>query len=119
MSEESAKNNIFINPSLMQQDILLQIELENNEKIRAFKERIIPFENISSLKEAKALATKLIPTANETNTFYIGNAKCVVINRTNLLRISLDTTKEFICYDFSQQKLSEDITKGDLINDIY
>lgn len=100
-NEETIKNNIFLNPSLAQYDAVLKLEAQKTDKIKEFKERIAPFENISSLAEAKELANKVLPTANEVNRFYVGDAKCVVINREDMLRISIDTADEFLCYDFT------------------
>ena len=71
------------------------------ERIKEFKERIAPFEAVSTLEEAKELAAKVLPTANEVNRFYVGDAKCVIINREDMLRISIDTADEFLSYDFS------------------
>ena len=100
-NEEQVKNNMFLNPSLAQYDAVLKLEQQKADKVNSFKERIAPFEAISTLEEAKELAAKVLPTANEVNKFYVGDAKCVVVNREDMLRISIDTADEFICYDFS------------------
>ena len=99
--DTSEKNNIFLNSNFMQYNAALDFEIQNANKINAFKERFAQFEKISTLEEAKALAARILPTANEITSFYVGNAKCVVVNRKNMLRISIDTAKEFICYDIS------------------
>ena len=80
------------NQSLYNQyDAQRQIELANKEKYNKFKERIQQFSNISTLEEAKELANKILPTAKEINRFSIGSAKCVIINKEDNFRISVDT----------------------------
>ena len=98
MAEE--KHTRSLNPLLMQYQAVSGFETQKSNKIKEFMERLAKFENIETLSEAKELATKIMPTANEVNRFYIENAKCVVINKDNMLRISLDTPEEFISYDF-------------------
>jgi hypothetical protein len=71
------------------------------DKVANFKKRIEAFQNISTLEEAKALLMKTIPVKLERTVFFIGDAKCTIINKSNRLRISLDSDKEFICYDFA------------------
>lgn len=100
-NNQNGENNPFFNPNIVQYNAILNQEIQKANKIKDFKERIAAFENITTIEEAKALATKILPTANEINRFYISDAKCVVINRDDLLRISIDTNEEFICYNFS------------------
>ena len=73
---------------------------EDEEKYLQFKNRILKFEKAITLEDAKNLAKQILPTALEETQFKVGNAFCTVINREDLLRISLNSDKEFICYDF-------------------
>ena len=91
-------NNIQLSYSQMQ---VLQDVQRQASKINEFKARLQAFEEISSLQEAKELAEKILPVSQEINHFRIGEAKCVVVNRPNMFRVSIDTESEFICYDFS------------------
>lgn len=70
------------------------------EKGLQLKERLSKFENVITLKEAQALAKQIIPTVQEEYQFKAGNATCTVINKADRLRISFNSDKEFICYDF-------------------
>ena len=75
--------------------------IQEEEKVKAFLERIAPFAEISTLEEAKTLAKQILPTKTDVTSFYIGKLKCTVVNRQEELRISIDTEDEFICYSFS------------------
>ena len=105
---DSGKMNEFNNNLLMagtpaaytQMEAMLSVEKQGQEKYEKFKERVEAFAEIETIEEAKALAAKIMPVPNEVNRFRIGNARCVVINRSDLFRISIDTQDEFICYDF-------------------
>ena len=88
------------NQNYYQYSLNADIEKKDKEKYEAFKERVSKFADIKTIEEAKALASEILPTANEINMFTIGKAKCVVINRDDCFRISLDSNEEFICYDF-------------------
>ena len=84
----------------IQYEIKKQIEENNLKKYEAFKIRMEEFSKINSLEEAKALASKILPVAKEISHFNIGNAKCTIINRDDLFRISLDSSEEFTSYNF-------------------
>ena len=99
MANDSS-NNLFMNPALLQYNAVVRAESKNSDKLLEFKERIAPFETAKTLTEAKELAAKILPTANELNRFYIGDAKCTVINRDDLLRITIDSANECLSYDF-------------------
>lgn len=88
------------NQQFYQYSSVADAERKNQEKYKEFKERISRFEKVDTIEAAKALAKEILPTANEINMFDIGNAKCVIINREDCFRISLDSNDEFICYDF-------------------
>ena len=100
MTNETCKNNLFMNPALIQYNAVVSTESANSDKLSEFKTRIAPFEKVETLAEAKELAAKILPTANELNKFYIGDAKCTVVNRSDMLRICIDSADEFLCYDF-------------------
>lgn len=97
---EEKKTTKSLNPLLMQYQAVSGFESKKSNKVSEFIERISNFRNVQTLSEAKELAAKIMPTANEVNRFYIENAKCVIINKDDMLRISLDTAEEFISYDF-------------------
>lgn len=75
-------------------------EIQEQEKIENFKERISKFKNVKTLKEAKNLIDKIIPVSRDFNIFRIGNAKCTILNRGDCLKISFETKEEYICYCF-------------------
>ena len=100
MQRDEKSNNLFLNPSIMQYEAVLKQEQDNNSKYTEFMQRIEPFKMVSTLAEAKELAAKILPTANELNTFFIGNSKCTVVNNDEMLRICVDSANEFICYSF-------------------
>ena len=83
-----------------QMEARLAIEQQAKDKYEKFKERIRAFSEIKTIEEAKILAAKIMPVSNEVNRLRIGNAKCVVINKSNLFRITVDTEDEFFSYDF-------------------
>ncbi len=87
-----------LNPAQM--DMLQNIEKQNKEKEAKFKERISAFKDITTLKDARELAERILPVAQELNKFRVGNAKCVIVNKPEQLRICFDTGEEFIAYDF-------------------
>ena len=75
--------------------------IENKEQYENLLARLDVFKDVKTLSEAQELASKHFPTNQEITRFYIGNAKCVVVNKPELLRICVDSSEEFICYDFS------------------
>ena len=85
-----------------QYDAIQQIERQNLEKYEKFKARIKQFEDVTTIEEAKQLASKILPIEGNRCSFRVGNAKCVIINTNDLFRISVDTVEEFISYDFAQ-----------------
>ena len=82
-------------------NIALKQELENEEKELELKKRLDNFANVSSLEDAQKLAAQILPAKQGITTFYVGNAKCSIINEKETLRICFDSNKEFICYNFS------------------
>ena len=96
---KKASSNIdWMNYNTAEQEV--NIFKEREEKYLQFKERISKFENIVTLDEARSLAKQILPTAQELSQFRVGVAVCTVVNKNDMVRISLDSDKEFICYDF-------------------
>ena len=98
---EEGRNNLFMNPSLMQYNAVLNQGKENSDKLAEFLERIAPFEQVETLQDAKELAAKILPTSTEINRFYIGDAKCTIVNNAETFRVCVDSPAEFLCYDFA------------------
>lgn len=75
---------------------------QNNdkEKLDLFKKRLEAFDNVRSLSDAKALLNKTMPVTLDRTVFYIGDAKCIIINLPKQLRICLKTPTEFLIYHF-------------------
>ena len=86
--------------NLAAQQMQFSIEQQQKKKADAFKKRIEEFKHIKTIDEARELAKKIMPVSNEKTRFRIGNARCVIINRADMFRITIDTEKEFISYDF-------------------
>ena len=87
--------NFYSKDSVFELDVVKQ-----EEKYNSFKERLSEFEGIETLEEAINLAKKILPVNNEITRFNVGNANITIVNRKDNLRISLDSDKEFISYDF-------------------
>lgn len=98
--QNDTNNKLFINPALLQYGAAVKQVSEDLDKLSEFKERIFRFREVETLADAKALATKILPTANEFNSFYVGTGKCVVINRDDLFRIYYEDSQDFIAFDF-------------------
>ena len=79
-------------------------EAKEKESEAALLERVHKFAKIDSLEMAKELAKSIIPTNQEITHFNVGNIKCIIVNRKNLFRISLDSDKEFVCYSFDNNE---------------
>ena len=73
----------------------------NKEKFEQLLKRVQIFEGVNNFEQAKKLAAQFMPTQNPTTIFYVGNAKCTIINKSEMLRISIDSPEQFISYDFS------------------
>ncbi len=72
----------------------------NKEKEDRFKQRLSEFSKINSLSEASDLVDKIMPVNLERTVFFIGSAKCTIIKKHNLVRISFNSKNEFISYKF-------------------
>jgi len=96
--------NISYNPEMIDKEenplVKTTSKEKHNEQIELFKLRLEPFKNAETLEEAKEILQKTMPVQLDRTTFYIGNAKCVIVNKENQLRICLDTPDELINYDF-------------------
>ena len=84
-----------------QYTVLQDIEKQNAEKYEKFKARIKQFDEITTLEDAKKLSEKILPITGDKSSFRVGNAKCTIINNDELFRICVDTSEEFICYNFA------------------
>ena len=73
---------------------------QNQSKTEKFKERLEKFKDITTLSEAKELLNKIMPVTKERTKFNVGDAKCIIINKENLLKISYISPNEFINYSF-------------------
>ena len=89
-----------VNLAYMQYAAEADSEALNKKKYEEFKERISKFADVDTLEGAKALAKEILPTANEINILTVGSAKCYIVNRPDMYRITLDCHSECICYDF-------------------
>lgn len=72
----------------------------NQQKIENFKIRLNRFKEVSTLEEAKSLLQRTMPMILDRTTFKVGDAKCIIINSDNHLRICFDSPSELISYDF-------------------
>ena len=94
---------IKYNPQVESYNSILQKEASQetkNEKLESFKNRLLEFKKVSSLEDAKELLQKTMPTVLERTTFYIGDAKCSIINSSKRIKICFDSKEELISYDF-------------------
>lgn len=89
-----------LNYSYMQYTASVDTATVDKKKYEEFKERISRFNEVDTVEEARTLAKEILPTVNEISILTIGNAKCVIVNRSELYRITLDNQEECICYDF-------------------
>lgn len=94
------KHGKELNPFMLNYQSVLNVEKTNDDKLGDFLERISAFKEIKTLNEAKELAKNILPTENEINRFYVASAKVVVINKEDLLRISVINDKKITCYNF-------------------
>ena len=78
-----------------------QSALLNKEKAGDLADRVSQFGSVDSFDDAIKLADKIIPTVNELTSFNSGNAKCTVFRTQKQLRVTLETSDDFVCYDFS------------------
>ena len=77
------------------------IDTSSEDRVVKFLERLMQFDNVNNLEDAQKLAKQILPTKEDITTFYVGSLKCIVVNRSNLLRISAITDSNVICYSFS------------------
>lgn len=98
--DENKKEKKIVDPRYLQYEAISKQANDNTEKLKEFMERIAPFAEVKTLDEARELAKKILPTANEINRFYIGDAKCTIINKEDMFRVSVDGPSEFVSYNF-------------------
>ena len=102
MTEEN-RNNAYYNghfESYTEQQIRAQIKKDKHEKSDSFKERLTDFLMVSTKEEAKELANKILPNNGSEDTFWVGDAKCFVIDNDDMFRITIVTDKEVLSYNF-------------------
>ena len=83
------------------QAIQLQIQKENEEKIKNLRNRIEKFAELTTLEEAKELAKTVFRAEKEFQEFSVAGVKCVIVNKEDSFRISYNSTTDYICYDFA------------------
>ena len=71
------------------------------DRYKNFKQRLEEFKKVTTIEDARALLQKTMPVKLERTVFFIGDAKCTIINKEKRIRISLDSPVEFISYDFA------------------
>ena len=76
-----------------------QTELDAEQALEKFKQKLKVFDGVDSITKAKELAKEFLPIKNEKNYLRIGNAKCVIISRGDVFRVCVDSDKEYICYN--------------------
>ena len=77
-----------------------QIKAKNKEKSNEFRKRFDAFENIETIDEAKEFLNKTMPVAGIKTAFTVGDAKVVILNTYDKLRITFSTQEEYISYNF-------------------
>ena len=75
-------------------------EVVDNNNEQNFLSRIKQFDNVYSLKDAKELAQKIIPSKNGRTSFYVGKFKCIIYKSKDFYRLSIDSPEEFVSYNF-------------------
>jgi len=100
MDNSEKFQNFFSDNNASKVEIMTEEERENRAKYEEFKQQLEPFKEIATIEEAKELALQIMPLDKEINEIDIGNAKCTIVNRNDMFRISLDSEFEFISYDF-------------------
>lgn len=85
---------------MSEHEIRYKLQQQQTEKLQNLKERVMKFSDITTLEDAKLLASDSFRVSSEFTEFSISNAKCTIINKDKLFRISLNTPEEFISYDF-------------------
>ena len=109
--EQKQRDPVFIKPKTKFDFNSMQFYIKQFEEIKKtksetlkafnnFKERILPFADVLTLAEAKALSNKILPVKSDITVFNVGGAKCTVVNKPNLFRITLENDEELLCYDF-------------------
>ncbi len=98
---------IKFNPNMINSMDMPFVKVDNKEqtssKLVSFRKKLDAFKTVTSYEEAQDLLQKTIPVKLDRTTLYIGNAKCVIINTHNQVRISFDSPQEMISYDFVKQ----------------
>lgn len=72
----------------------------DQEKKEEFIEKVKQFKNIHSLEEAKKALLENFPESKDNTHFTVFGVDCYVVNNDDLVRICINTPKEFISYEF-------------------
>lgn len=78
-----------------------KIEHEEYEHV---KSKIARFRDIKTVSEAKSLAKELFAVRNEINHIRAGSAQCTIINKSDMLKIILDSPSEMTCYSIGAKQ---------------
>ena len=84
-----------------------QAEIDSEQELSRFKQKLKVFDGVDSITKAKELAKEFLPINKEKNYLKIGDAKCVIILRGDLFRICLDSETEYICYNIIKSQHSK------------
>ena len=78
----------------------MSAEQYKEEKLQKFKMRLDAFKHVKNLKDAQELLKKTMPVQLERTVFYIGDARCMIINKDNFLKICFKSKSEIIILNF-------------------
>lgn len=85
----------------LQEEVKAQIVQQNQEKMDNLRARVKHFEVFTDLQDARAYAIENFRLNTDYQEFSVGNVKCTIVNKEDRLRISYDSSSEFISYDFA------------------
>ena len=71
-----------------------------SSKSSSFRAELEQFKAISTIDDARELMKKILPEAKEQRRFVKNGYECTVVDKDDVLRISIDSAKEFISYEF-------------------
>ena len=69
-------------------------------KQEEFKNRLNQFKTVQNIDEAKELLDLIMPVKMEKTVFYIGSAKCTIIKKEDLIKITYKSPVNIIMYSF-------------------
>ena len=99
----SKQDDFLAQVNYQQMCAMVQINVQNTARTEKLFEQLSDFENITTLEEARELAKNLfsITDVETEKNIKIANADVTIINQPDMLRISIDTEREFKSYDFA------------------